>query len=702
MHRKSQRIEPGGQQSSGTIRVCRAARAQAETLAQGLNGNRWRSCAWSRLLAQYAAFWQARCCVTNAYQHQGLMPTCDPQAVTMHWGHSVLQESFFTSPWAAIESAQDLAIEVGNWGPLRCENFVLPPISKKIKGTVHFADEVELLQGKDHSGKFQLQTTIINDCGQDLPPLCGPDDQHACSDGTGHQVSASSSSRGTLYDRNFLDRKLPQELPGYVHHLQHLWRDNLLRLPQGQRYRVRTWYLHHLHQRVWTVPREIHLPTNPEDWHDALLLAWRDQLHNDEVLNIAVTFPEIRALRETFPAHADLILIQGDPAQAGGITTVFPPTVDDQGSYTWATSLPRHVSGIDILRAANAEVILQSHACDLFHGGINIPITTAPSHWMQNGHAFVAIFQDLSGAQDVRGNDLSERPTASTSTKAATENATAQHLPSPVAGEDLGEISEESSPLATSSFDENEFKGLHVFGLMQPVHHCFVRWRSYINILLDVLREVGLHRDLAIGFHHVQVPLIDQHVEEEAIILQRVGDVPAGSPDQLIVVDIVFEEQHDRAVTPQRQVYRFPRFVGRSATLERLHMGTTCNRDSPDTSCLLFLNRIFWDQDDEAPREFTHGAYLRVIVLPPKDGTRAPTVVRQCDSTGPPSKKPRTADKGSPVEKITPTGSSLLQVSIAAHFALDQGPRTHSANFPSLAATNAHTATQATQIGRSN
>ena len=62
----------------------------------------------------------------------------------------------------------------------------------------------------------------------------------------------------------------------------------------------------------------------PEGWHGALITAWRDQLHNDAVLNIAVVFPELRALRGTPPVHADLILTQGGPEQAGGITTVFP------------------------------------------------------------------------------------------------------------------------------------------------------------------------------------------------------------------------------------------------------------------------------------------------------------------------------------------------------------------------------------------
>ena len=299
--------ESGGQQPLGTLRVSRQTRAKTEeTTKRSCRGHN-RSCAWGCLFAQYAAFWQARCCVTNAYQHQGPVATCDHQAVLLHWSHTVLQEPFFTSPWMAIELAQDLAIEVGAWGPLRCEDFVLPPRRQKSKGTVKFEEVVEVLQGKDFSGKFHLQTTTINDLCHGFSPRRCPDDHRNDGCSPRQHESASSSSLGTASTTHFLDRRLSLDVPGYIHHLQHLWRDNLLRLPEGQPYNVRTWYLHHVHQRVWTVPREVILSMQPEGWHGALITAWRDQLHNDAVLNIAVVFPELRALRGTPPVHADLM-----------------------------------------------------------------------------------------------------------------------------------------------------------------------------------------------------------------------------------------------------------------------------------------------------------------------------------------------------------------------------------------------------------
>ena len=689
----SRGIASGGEQPGRVIGIGRSARTQAEKAAQGSRRG-CRGIAWHYRIAKYAAFWQGRCCVTNAYQHLGPSVAYDTPADLLYWSHSILEEPSFLSPWMAIEAAHDLAIEVGAWGPLRCDDFALPSPSKQSKGQIRFADMVEVLVEDAVSGEFHTQTDLPNDLLMIHGPQFCPSSVPDVARGPESHGPAASSSTGQSSATHFLDRRLPNDLPGYVHHLQHLWRDNLLRVPDGQAYKVRTWYLHHVHQRIWTVPREIQLPDNPGGWHHELLTAWRDQLHNDEVLNVAVVFPEVRALQGVLPAHADLLLVQGDPAHAGGVTTVFPPTADAQGSYTWATSLPRHVSGVDILTAVNADVTLQSHGCDLFHGGVVIPTTSVPSHWMQNGHSFVAVFQDLHGDA---GNRLSSVIDTTDTTgrvgRAVNDN---EDFNAPDA-----EQAEESSPVASSSFEEEDLRGLHILGLQQPARHCFVRWTTYNCILLDVLRDVGLHRDLAIGFHHVQVPLIDQHVAEEAIILQRVGDIPPGSPDQLVVVDIVFENCNEQRATPPRHVRRLPRFLCRTAFLQQLQLAEICERDRPETSCLIFFNRVHWDHDDDAPREFTHGVYLRVIVLPPRNRDDAAVRIQVCESGGSnPAKRPRRSRSTSPPSMSMPTGSSLLQTSMKVKDAVFQGSLTCSATFPSLAHTNIPAAVHAAANGR--
>ena len=135
---------------------------------------------------------------------------------------------------------------------------------------------------------------------------------------------------------------------------------------------------------------------------------------------------------------------------------MYPPGADDQECFTWAASYPPHVSGVDILVGVEAQDLLESHACDIFHSGISIPTIMTPAYWMLNGHSFVAVFHDLSG-----GSMLSQTD----STSAAAASSTPVVLPPrPLSNEfvHFPEEGEESPPVSSSSFDEEELQGLQV------------------------------------------------------------------------------------------------------------------------------------------------------------------------------------------------------------------------------------------------
>ena len=603
-------LEPGRHQPGGPVSQCREVGAKAQEAKNQRNPRiRRRGCGWSaRFLSFYTAFCQGRRAVTLEYDRQRPDPCgCAPD-VCLLWNHSALQESTFLSPWAAIESASDLAHSLGIYAPVRVDEivFVKAPSCPK---TVRFDANVLVFQGKD-DGKFRPHWTGLNDCIQNKGYVESP------ASAASQQVPGSPrqvASAGSPNSLHFLDRRLPAEIPGYIHHLQHLWRDELARVPTGQPYRLRSWYIHHVHQQVWKRPRLLDLFGDGTFWHRDLLAHWRDQLHHDEVLNVAVVFPAPRALQQAQPVHADVILVQGSPNFCGGLTTVFPPGADAETSYTWAASYPRHVGGVGILVGVEAEQYLQAHACDVFHGGIHIPTTTAPSHWMSNGHSFVAIFQDLHGGAGLEAL-LSPPP----STRAAAVDSVPPSSSVPASQphgivEELSEEAEESSPLAESSFDEEELQGVQVYQLGRPMHHCFLRWRTYNVILFDLLHSIGLHRDLAVGYHPPLVRLVDQHPSEEVVILQRVGDIPAASTARLVLVDFVFMVDAHGAGEFLREVRLLPPALTRTGLIQAFNLQATCASPSGDR-CHISLNNIPSSAADATTRELAHGSYLRILI----------------------------------------------------------------------------------------
>ena len=188
-------------------------------------------------------------------------------AVFLHWRHSVLQESTFMSPWAAIEVAFDLAAELGTSSRIRVDEITFSSTTSCRK-QVSFDANVLVFQGKE-SGKFHPHWTCINDRpARQVPQASRGED----SGRSATSPQGQGSSAGSTQTTHFLDRRLPDEVPGYVHHLQHLWRDELIRLPPGQPYRVRSWYIHHTHQQVWKIPRYIDLHGDGTFWHRDLLV----------------------------------------------------------------------------------------------------------------------------------------------------------------------------------------------------------------------------------------------------------------------------------------------------------------------------------------------------------------------------------------------------------------------------------------------
>ena len=624
--------------------------------------------------------------MTAEYGHQRPVDECS------QWAHTILSDPSFLSPWQAIELAGDLAIECGNWQSLRVDTFALPSRGGSTKPKVRFDESVLVFQGKDNGEEFLPHYTDINDAScWPVPGTCASDEQPVQPD----RQHPSSGSNGDPALPHFLDLRLPDQLPAYVHHLQARWHDFGLRPSPGVPYRLRTWYIHHEHNQVWKIPRVLALPEDPGSWHQVLLQLWRDQLHNDVVLNVAVVFPEVRALRQP-NIHADVILTQGVHDRCGGLTTVFPPGSDEDGGYTCAISYPRHLSGVEILRGADADQILLSHACDVFHGGVNIPVTPQPTHWMMNGHSFVAVFQDLTGG--IR-SDLPAPRLASAGS--SLEISTVNEPPVPPsasqndnANQPTGSSSEpwienaESSSPTSSSFDDDDLRGVRVFGLAQQPQHCFVRWSTYNRILEGILTSLELHRDFVIGFHSLQATLVDQHAAEEGVILQRVGDVPDGLPHRLCLVDIVFRCTMTGTQDAQRGVRLLPPHLCRQGLILELALQRFCTLDEPAGRCDIFHNNNLWMPLDFIPRTFQHGTYLRIVI---EDGSHLaepkivdPPVTEACHSEERPSKFARRQSTPAAGSSSSTRGMQMRQIRTQIGKHMTELLVQHSATFPSL------------------
>ena len=662
--------DPGGAQTGGdqfgdSFGISRQAGAQSKKTPQR-GGWHWRPLS----VAKYAAFWTGRRCVTEEYLRQwplqGVEPTLDTRASQMFWSHSILLERNFLAPWQAIEQAADLAHEVGaDEGP-KVEYFQLPKRRHFAGRIVRFQEQVQVYEGVDVENEFHAsQFPVHHGPWHPLRTFTPKERMQGDTGSSGSRDTGAFARQGSAGSDScfhFLDRSLPFDTPNYIQHLQHLWRERHNRIEEGEYYRLRTWYIHHQHVRQWKQPRIVEVEGDGTTWHQDVLQAWRDQLRNNEVLNIAVVHPEVRAPSDRRrPPHADLLLVQGGQDRCGGIATVYLPDSAVDELYTWAISYARHLSGLELLQGAEADHFLLTHEVKIYHDWTPIPTTATPTHWMLNGHSFVVTVYD-------------RQETAATGSSTDTVHPVPQITNQGDRTEEQHGIAEEESATSDEELPPMEqLQGVQVFGLDQSPHHCFVHWTSYNNILFEVLRSIGLPRDAAVGYHYFDVSLIDQHLAEEAILLQKVGDVPGGSPDRLVLLDLTYlAPQGDRPLQ-RREVLRLPRFLGRLGLLQELGIQDQC--ESSDFKCIIHHNNQLWHEDDLMPRQLQHAAYIRIEV-PPTIECESPEHIR-------PAKR---AHVNAPVTGRTMDqshGSTFVQ--LAAKRSRQQ-PQLCSATFPSLRA----------------
>ena len=105
-------------------------------------------------------------------------------------------------------------------------------------------------------------------------------------------------------------------------------------------------------------------------------------------------------------------------------------------------------------------------------------------------------------------------------------------------GGDHDESEVPSPSLATSRHTDDAHTGVYIHRLGHQQRHGRIRWDTVEHVLTDIGRLLNLPVDDLVAFHHLQVTPVDQTASEESIILQHVLDVPAGSTEKLVLVDI--------------------------------------------------------------------------------------------------------------------------------------------------------------------
>lgn len=376
---------------------------------------------------------------------------------------------------------------------------------------------------------------------------------------------------------------------------------------------LRTWFVHHIHAPQCFHYRVVEINGHWRLWYQDIIDAWRDRIQPNHQVIFDVVHPEPPCTADNYDFLFDLIVSQGiaAPRRAGLITVLQRDDSADKASYAVAASMSEHTSGHQIVQCAEYLHGCNIFSCTIRHGHVRIPFTMEPIHEMQDGDSFTIGVPSRATSSD--------EPRQCLVTVSQSEQV---HDFDPPNDDDDDESNVPSPSLATSRPSGDIYSGVHIHRLGHQQRHGRIRWDTIDHVLTDVGRLLNLPIDDLVAFHHLQVNPVDQTAAEESIILQHVLDVPAGSTERLVLIDI---EMHlpihpgtmPRAPPVHRQVHKVVPTIVRQHVLMISHTAGYCSWHPRD--CIVFHNQQVWIQQDIAPRQIEHGAYFRVIVPPPID-----------------------------------------------------------------------------------
>eukprot|EP00435_Cladocopium_sp_Y103_P014993 s3001_g3.t1 len=305
--------------------------------------------------------------------------------------------------------------------------------------------------------------------------------------------------------------------------------------------------------------------------------------------------------------------------------------------WSIAAFFPPTLSGLQLVQTARLEAVCQQHGCLLFHGWNETPLNAQPTHQMEEGHGFtVRLRFRASAASSSRGFErvLPEQE--------AIEAPAVLVVPGDDVTDDLSEFSEQQPEAsvdlqpdleadASPGYSPSDHVDTHVIGNLRSVSvyglhvdpsHVQILWSTHAQVLGELSRSLLIPPDQVLTFHNMIVRVAGQQPDEESIILQRTHDIPAGSLDQLLLMDLEIHQHPGHDLLPAyphviRKVCRVVQHVTRTHLLMHAGVFHYCGHINVLDRCLVHFNDQLWPLQDVRVKQVLSGSYVRVVVPPP-------------------------------------------------------------------------------------
>ncbi|CAL1155650.1 unnamed protein product, partial [Cladocopium goreaui] len=303
-----------------------------------------------------------------------------------------------------------------------------------------------------------------------------------------------------------------------------------------------------------------------------------------------------------------------EAGRRSGLVTVSPTFVrHDVSMYAVAVSLAPTISGQDLVTDAGIQDVCNVHACLIFQDQFHLPIDFARNFVVQPGAGFV-VYVSLTDDAVPEGDTL--------------HTEVLDPAPEPEQSEDQMLVDSaparlldmQSLPSDPAPDVREPTRRITVYRLGQDPISAWVRLARFSTLVQDILEITALQPSELVAIHRIHAKPVGELQHETSFIIQHQGDIPPGSADQLVLLDVVFHQQGP-ATHPHvpaafdRRVIKVPSAVSRAGLLELARVAQYC--EFRHQACVVLIDHLVWHLQDLVVRLLSHGTYGRLHIPPP-------------------------------------------------------------------------------------
>ena len=259
-----------------------------------------------------------------------------------------------------------------------------------------------------------------------------------------------------------------------------------------------------------------------------------------------------------------------------------------------AFSISQVLTGAQFLLATRVEAACVNGGCTLWLGDRQIPLGDV-AFYTEDGDSYVLVAEEQDASQQL-ATLVSDVPQAPVSTA----------IPDAI-------------PDVSQQHGEPSLHGVIIHRLFYFSRHCQVRWDTTPHLIHDCAMALDLDVTQARAVHYINAQLPDDTDWDDQVILQMYDDIPTGSSERLVLVDVIMHVQPTAGVptppTVRRRVLRVPDMVARIHILRYTQTEAFCRLQ--EDRCIVRRNDDAWWTTDRALRRVKHGDYFQVTLPAP-------------------------------------------------------------------------------------